>query len=121
MRSEGVTIGLAAGLGFIGLFGIGHMYCGKVGRGAMILLGGIALDVVAVLGWFLVAPILAIIAYYIWTIFDAAKCYRNYNEQLQPTIGSPINPMQSRCPNCNSLIPTGCNNCPYCGISLYWS
>jgi hypothetical protein len=96
MRSEGVTIGLAAGLPFIGLYGIGHMYCGKVGRGAMFLLGGIALEVVAILGWFLVVPLLAIIAYYIWVIFDAAKCCRMCNEQLQPR----IRPAQSQCPNC---------------------
>jgi len=93
-KSEGAAILLAFFLGLIGLFGIGHIYVGRIGRGLVIFFVGLMLEVLA---WFLILMcfveggpwiVLAIIvglgdlAFWIWQIFDARAVCRQHNTEL---------------------------------------
>jgi hypothetical protein len=92
-KSEGVSILLAVLLGLFGLFGIGHLYVGRLARGLWLLFGGlvftstywIPLDLM--MPRFERATTLSLIIHagacvlWIWTIFDARKVCREHNRQ----------------------------------------
>jgi hypothetical protein len=85
-KSESTTLLLSILLGLFGLSGIGHLYLGMIGRGVVILIGGIVLGVVGVVtlmfvvGWFL---LIAYIPLFIWQIIDARKLCRQYNDYYE--------------------------------------
>ena len=85
-KSESTTLLLSILLGLFGLSGIGHLYLGMIGRGVVILIGGIALGVVGVLtlffgvGWIL---LIAYIPLFIWQIIDSRKLCRQYNDYYE--------------------------------------
>ena len=67
-------------LGILGLCGIGQIYAGRVGRGIGIMIGV----------WILVAigfatmgiGLIAVLAVFIWQIFDTKKLCKEYNDFL---------------------------------------
>ena len=85
-KSESTTLLLSIILGLFGLSGIGHLYLGMIGRGVVILIGGIALmvagvaTVMFVVGWFL---LIAYIPLFIWQIIDSRKMCRLYNDYYE--------------------------------------
>ena len=85
-KSESTTLLLSILLGLFGLSGIGHLYLGMIGRGVVILIGGIALGVVGVLtlffgiGWIL---LIAYIPLFIWQIIDSRNMCRQYNDYYE--------------------------------------
>lgn len=105
------TAALIAFVGAIfGLPGIGHMYVGHVGRGIGILLGGLALYILAWLtfvgsliaggfggganlfqaGWTMAFIIgLAYVALLIWQIFNARSLAKKHNERARITSADP--------------------------------
>lgn len=97
------SAGIAAVLSFI-FTGLGQIYLGKIGRGLLLICGGIVIatcSMVAVFSgfvidgageiidyqgmsaaWILIISIIAI-AYWVWQIYDAYKLANEYNEYLK--------------------------------------
>lgn len=78
--------------GIFGFMGIGHIYAGKIGKGIIILVGGIILFAVGLLtlsfffGFVAGIPLLIIyFVIWIWQIFDARATARKFNEHLKAT------------------------------------
>lgn len=107
-KNTGLAAVLALILGIFGLWGVGHIYVGKIGRGLALLILGIMLQ--WVLGFFvffgmmfggiyggpryglpilvgglagLIIWILVTLAIFIWQIYDAYKLAKYYNEYVQ--------------------------------------
>lgn len=83
MKSESVTLVLSILLGLFGLSGIGHMYAGKVGKGAGILILGLALVIIGVATVAFFVGYIFLIVYlvvFIWQIIDSKKICQKYNE-----------------------------------------
>jgi TM2 domain-containing membrane protein YozV len=99
-KDTGITA-LIAGLGGIFLFGLGHFYVGKIGRGILFLLVGIVLKVallVSYLGgivslftgtseWFGILILVAVLnlGLWIWQIYDPYKLAKTYNAEVERT------------------------------------
>ena len=85
-KNEGTGLILSIVLGIFGLCGIGQIYAGRVGRGIGIMIGV----------WILVAigiatmgiGLIAVLAVFIWQIFDTKTLCKKYNNFLA-TNGSP--------------------------------
>ena len=85
-KNEGTGLILSIVLGIFGLCGIGQIYAGRVGRGIGIMIGV----------WILVAigiatmgiGLIAVLAVFIWQIFDTKKLCKKYNDFLASN-GSP--------------------------------
>ena len=85
-KNEGTGLILSIVLGIFGLCGIGQIYAGRVGRGIGIMIGV----------WILIAigiatmgiGLIAVLAVFIWQIFDTKKLCKEYNDFLASN-GSP--------------------------------
>ena len=79
-KNEGTGLILSIVLGILGLCGIGQIYAGRVGRGIGIMIGV----------WILIAigiatmgiGLIAVLAVFIWQIFDTKKLCKEYNDFL---------------------------------------
>ena len=110
-KDEGITAILALVGGFFGIWGLGHLYIGKVGRGIAILALGLLLQG-SIIGFFLLpvmfaGPMMApppgpgpqtmvtllmpaviiwgiiVFVCFIWQVFDAYKLAKQYNQYLR--------------------------------------
>ena len=89
-KSEGVAVVLAIILGFCGLWGVGHMYAGKSGKGVLLLVAGLIfaglfwvslLLTVILIGYVgLVLFGLIMFAGWLWQAYDAYKTVKRYNQ-----------------------------------------
>jgi TM2 domain-containing membrane protein YozV len=94
-KNESTAILLAFFLGILGLFGIGHLYVGVIGRGLLLFFAGLILEI---LGWIslevvteeevvliLLALLLwaGVLAFWVWQIFDARAVCRQHNLQAR--------------------------------------
>lgn len=101
-KSPGVAALLALLLGFFGLFGIGHIYVGKIVKGIVLLVIGIVAMPLFVLSsffgfsflgdsgiraWIILAIIAGIawLVIWIWQTFDAYRLANEYNAHVQRT------------------------------------
>lgn len=109
-KNSGLAAVLALVLGFFGIWGVGHIYVGKIGKGIALLILGIILQwvigffvffgamffgfsygfmhrgIAGFLGGFLVPIIiwgLITLAIFIWQVYDAYKLAKYYNEHVQ--------------------------------------
>jgi len=100
-KDAGVTA-LIAGLVGIGLFGVGHFYVGKIGRGVLFLVVGIVVKIAFVAayligmlqlvfgasGWgfgvFILIGLLNL-GLWIWQIYDAYALANKYNAEAERT------------------------------------
>lgn len=94
-KSETTATLLAFFLGIIGLYGVGHLYSGALGRGLLLFFAGLILEVLGLI--FAVAAasqegtlitiatvlLIGILAFWVWQIFDARKTCRQQNSILQ--------------------------------------
>jgi len=79
-KNEGTGLILSIVLGIFGICGIGQIYAGRVGRGIGIMIGV----------WILIAigiatmgiGFIAVLAVFIWQIFDTKKLCKEYNDFL---------------------------------------
>ena len=90
-KNETTAILLAFFLGIIGLYGIGHLYVGALGRGLLFFFVGLILEIISWVSLlaFLseeALPILldllllaGLLAFWVWQIFDARKVCRQHN------------------------------------------
>lgn len=90
-KNETTAILLAFFLGFIGLYGIGHLYVGALGRGLVLFFAGGILEIISWVSLlaFLsgeALPILidllllvGLLTFWVWQIFDARKVCRQKN------------------------------------------
>jgi len=98
-KSEGEAVLLALILGLFGLWGVGHMYAGKVGKGIVLLVAGLIFG-----GLFWVSIILTIILIgfvgivlfgivlfvgWLWQTYDAYKTTKAYNDIARQTGRAP--------------------------------
>ena len=103
--TESKNPGVAALLAFfvgIGLFGVGHVYVGKIGRGVVLLVVSIILHVPLVFGivslpftalygaavfggWFIAVVFLGLVnlALWVWQTYDAYKLAKQFNAHVQ--------------------------------------
>jgi len=95
-KSTGLAAVLALILGLFGLWGIGHVYVGKLKRGIVLLVVGIILTVfglISVLGTMIVGGLaglvgggivllIILLVGWIWQIFDAYKLAKQYNDYV---------------------------------------
>ena len=112
VKSEGITLVLSIVVGLMGIMGVGHIYLGRVRRGVLILIIGIAswsaffipfviLGVLGELGEepsdtnILIAMIVGLIGVgigvlvlFIWQVINSRKLCREYNAHLEKT-GNP--------------------------------
>jgi hypothetical protein len=85
-----IAIGLALVLGLFGIWGIGHLYAGKIARGLGLLFVGL---IIGGLFWFSVILTVILIGYvgivlfglffvggWLWQAFDAYNAAQEYNE-----------------------------------------
>ena len=102
-KSPGIALILGLLLGWFGLWGIGQIYVGKIGRGIVLLIIGLilmpALIFLTIVGSFLtfdadvitagliLIPILLVIAFilFIWQAIDAYMLANRYNQAVQRT------------------------------------
>jgi hypothetical protein len=104
-KNTGLAAVLALILGIFGLWGVGHIYVGKIGRGLALLILGIILEWVfgfliffgAIFGGYyygarglvavsltgVVIWIILTLAIFIWQIYDAYRLAKYYNEYVQ--------------------------------------
>jgi len=104
-KNTGLAAVLALILGILGLWGVGHIYVGKIGRGLALLILGIILEWVfgfliffgAIFGGYyygarglvavsltgVVIWIILTLAIFIWQIYDAYRLAKYYNEYVQ--------------------------------------
>ncbi|MCD6484842.1 MAG: zinc-ribbon domain-containing protein [Candidatus Odinarchaeota archaeon] len=110
-KDEGITAILALIGGFFGIWGLGHLYIGKIGRGIAILILGLVLQgsLIAffLLPFMFVGPMMSpppgpgsqtmvsfvmtgviiwgiiVFAGFIWQVFDAYKLAKQYNQYLR--------------------------------------
>jgi len=97
MKNPGIAALLAAIIGLV-LLGIGHIYVGKITRGLVLLFTGLVLDGLLIASLFfswLIFPIfftiilgIAALALWVWSIYDAYKLAKQYNDYLR-TYGKP--------------------------------
>lgn len=84
-RSAGAAVALELVLGLFGIFGVGNIYAGKVGRGIALMVSFWALFWVNVVLWFLVIGIvtgpLTYLAYLIIGPISAARAVESYNQR----------------------------------------
>jgi hypothetical protein len=108
-KSEGTTILLAVLFGFIGLWGMGHLYVGRLTRGFLFLFGGFIMEAIGfvllfaalagepalILFEFLFMIIVFII--WIWHVVDAKEVCRRHNAEVAgvppPYWSPPYSPM----------------------------
>ncbi len=100
-KSPGIAAVLALILGIVGLWGIGHIYVGRLGRGIVLLIVGIILAVLTYgsifLGFitlglgFIGAIFFGVITFgvWIWQIFDAYSLAKRFNAAVQQTGQAP--------------------------------
>jgi len=108
-KNTGLKAILALILGIFGLWGVGHIYVGRITRGIVLLLVGIILEWVigalvffgvlfgGLYGYLYGGPVgqlsgliggaviwaIVIFAIFIWQIYDAHKLAKQYNEHVQ--------------------------------------
>jgi len=89
-KSEGLAVVLAIILGFFGLWGVGHMYAGKFGKGVLLLVAGL---IFAGLFWVSLLLTIILIGYvglvlfglimfagWLWQAYDAYNTVKRYNQ-----------------------------------------
>jgi TM2 domain-containing membrane protein YozV len=97
-KDPGIAAILALLAGFIGLMGMGHIYVGKITRGLIILVAGLALWALVIassfaaiitLGgafWLLILVfIIAALGLLVWQAYDAYNLAKQYNTVLRQT------------------------------------
>lgn len=84
-KNEGTALVLAALLGLIGLGGIGHIYVGKIPRGAGVLAITLVTGTLAAFLWLLVVPVIIHIGFVVWSVYDARGLCRGHNAVLAGT------------------------------------
>lgn len=100
-KDPSVVLILAVVLGLIGIMGVGHLYLGKVARGIVFLILGLAviptitalfLYLIVSVGpnpYSIVAPVVIIIVIWlgllIWQAYDAHQLVKKYNLDIQTT------------------------------------
>jgi TM2 domain-containing membrane protein YozV len=101
-RKDSGVAALLAGLAGLVLFGIGHFYVGKIGRGVVLLVVGIVLKLAIPLLWFgsameltftqagpatglLILFALLNLITWIWQIYDAYRLAKTYNAVVEST------------------------------------
>jgi len=85
-KSESTTLLLSIILGILGVSGAGHLYLGVIGRGVVILIGGLVLLLLGYATlWFGVGFVflIAYIPLLIWQIIDSRKLCRQYNDYYE--------------------------------------
>jgi len=95
-KSEGVATVLAALVGMFLIYGVGHIYVGRIGRGLIILFIELAIGVLVVIplvyglaegevGFIIPIAILLLadLILWIWQIFDARRVCRDHNRNLE--------------------------------------
>jgi hypothetical protein len=99
VKNENTSLVLSIVLGLVGLSGIGHMYLGKIQKGAGILavsfiligLGGYFLNIMlsqnmsnllSIVYSFEIIPIVGYFGLFTWQIFDAHKLCLKYNKYV---------------------------------------
>ena len=105
-KSEGLTLVLSIVVGLMGIMGVGHIYIGRVKRGVIILIIGIAswtaffipiailgvmgeleeespdpAVIIGMLGGFVLVGI-GVLILFIWQVLNSRKLCREYNEYL---------------------------------------
>lgn len=93
---------LALVAGVFGLMGMGHIYLGRITRGLLILVGGIALWFLAVfflfsgvfgptgiLWIFSLVCVIAVLGLLVWQVYDAYTLAKQYNEAVRRTGHAP--------------------------------
>jgi TM2 domain-containing membrane protein YozV len=89
--TESKNPGVAALLAFlvgIAFMGVGHIYVGKIGRGIVLLIAGLALRGLAfmfILGSFItvIAIVILSLAVWVWQTYDAYKLAKQFNAHVQ--------------------------------------
>jgi TM2 domain-containing membrane protein YozV len=88
-KSEGVAVVLAIILGIFGLWGIGHMYAGKFGKGVVLLILGlifgglfwVSIFLTVILIGFVGLALFGLIQFvgWLWQAYDAYQTVKTYN------------------------------------------
>jgi len=92
------SVGIALVLGIL-YIGLGHIYIGKLKRGAFIMLTGIALVAIMAVSFFsfiwdsgiwVILPIFSMASFilWVWNLFDVNKLTKEYNDCIRRT-GNP--------------------------------
>jgi TM2 domain-containing membrane protein YozV len=103
--TESKNPGVAALLAFfvgIGLFGIGHIYVGRIGRGLVLLVISVGIRILLFLGlvalplsvlvrasafggWFMLVVVLGLVnlALWVWQTYDAYRLAKQFNAHVQ--------------------------------------
>lgn len=102
-KSPGIALLLGLLLGWLGLWGIGQIYVGRIGRGIVLLIIGIVLmpallflaiagslltfDMGAITAAMILIPIMLVVAFilFIWQAIDAYMLANRYNQAVQRT------------------------------------
>lgn len=95
-KSEGVATVLAALIGMLLVYGMGHIYVGKIGRGLFILFIDFAIGIPGLIsvfygldkgemGFIILGAVLLFADFilWIWQIFDAKRVCRDHNRNLE--------------------------------------
>ncbi len=93
-KSEGIAVMLAILIGFIGFYGMGHLYVGRIRRGIAILLIDWAISIIGIVFVVILLPLgilflLGSFALFIWQIFDAHGLARQWNRTVDDTGEAP--------------------------------
>jgi len=99
-KSPGVAAVLALVLGLFGLWGIGHIYVGKIGRGILLLVGGLIIEILAlstiftsmfgfgfyvspaIIGFAIIASVLVLVGW-IWQTYDSYRLAKYFNAYVE--------------------------------------
>jgi len=98
-KSEGMAVVLALILGIFGLWGVGHVYAGKIGKGIGLLVAGlifgglfwVSLVLTVILIGFAGLAIFGLILFggWLWQTYDAYETAKTYNILAQQTGRAP--------------------------------
>ena len=100
-KNPGITAVLALVFGIFGLYGIGHIYVGRLKRGFILLAVGIVLAILTYLslifgiftfglGFIIAIPLIIVdLVLWIWQTFDSYKLAKEYNRIVQETEKEP--------------------------------
>jgi len=85
-KNPGVAAVLALVLGFFCLWGIGHLYVGKINKGILLLFLGIVMIFLSILFLF---PFFIGLIVWIWQTYDAHRLAKEFNRAVETTGRAP--------------------------------